>query len=136
MGSQHDIMHRFVLQEIGRYFSASDGWRVTPEKQGAGYDSIQSVERFRNGKVETVKVLVTFSKEIPHDLLKEMKHPVAADAMHSRPLYAVLAPAHADLSGLPADVRAYEMQAFALDGNELVWLKKPIRKTETPKAAT
>jgi len=128
-------MHGFVQQEIRRYFSGFEGWKIVPEKQGAGYDSIQSVERFSNGKMETVKILVTFRKEIPQDLLAEMRDSGTADAMHSRPTFAVLAPAKADLSGLPGDVRAYEMKAFALDGDELVWLKKPVQKTTPPAGA-
>ncbi len=30
MGSSQDIMHQFARQEINRFFSTYDGWRITP----------------------------------------------------------------------------------------------------------
>jgi hypothetical protein len=39
MGSQQDIMNDFALQELRHIYSTYDGWKISPQKQGNGYDT-------------------------------------------------------------------------------------------------
>jgi len=130
MGICTDIMHDFVLQEIKRIYSSYDGWKITPKKKGTGYDTIVLVERMNSGYREIVRILVTFKKEVTLDMIDELIRPEPVfDGTIPRYDYAVIVPAHADTSKLPKDLKIYTMKSFAFDGKELVWVKKPVRKT-------
>jgi hypothetical protein len=125
-------MHDFVLQEIKRLYSTYDGWKITPKKKGAGYDAIVLIERMNKGHRDIAKILVTFKKEVTLDMLDDLIRPEPVyDGMVSRSSYAIIVPANADTSALPKDLKVHTMKTFAFDGNELIWVKKPVRKSTT-----
>jgi hypothetical protein len=137
MGICTDIMHDFVLQEIKRLYSSYDGWKISPNKKGAGYDTIVLVKRVNNGYKEIVRILVTFKKDVTLDMIDELIRPEPVfDGTMPRYDYAVIVPSHADISKLPKDLKIFTMKSFAFDGKDLIWVKKPILKKETPKVAT
>jgi hypothetical protein len=139
MGSQQDIMNDFALQELKRIYSSYDGWKMSPQKQGSGYNTLVRLERLNGGHHDIVKVLVTFNKEIPANLVEELNtKEKMADGMVPRYDAAVIAPVNADTSVLPAGMKIYPMNSFEFEGNELVWIKKKVAKipvAEVKKAA-
>jgi hypothetical protein len=129
MGS-HDIMNEFAMQELKQIYSTYDGWKMSPQKQGSGYDTLVRLERLNGGHHDIVKVLVTFNKEMPANLVEELnKKDTMGDGMVPRYDAAVIAPLNADTSQLPAGMKIYPMNSFEFKGNELVWLKKKVAKT-------
>jgi hypothetical protein len=133
MGICTDIMNDFVLQEIKRIYSSYDGWKMTPKKKGAGYDTLVVLERSNDGHKEITKVLVSFQKVVTLDMLDELIRPEPVyDGSRPRYNYAVIVPANADTSALPKDLKVFIMRSFAFEGKELIWVKKPVRKTEEP----
>jgi hypothetical protein len=133
MGICTDIMNDFVLQEINHLYSSYDGWKITPRKKGAGYDTLVLLERSNDGHKEITKVLITFKREVTLDMLDELIRPEPVrDGSRPRYDYAVIVPANADTSALPGDLKIFIMRSFAFEGKELVWVKKPVRKTEAP----
>ena len=134
MGNQQDIMNEFALQELKRIYSTYDGWKMSPQKQGSGYDTLVRLERLHGGHHDLVKVLVTFNKMIPANLVEELnKKELAADGMVPRYEAAVIAPVNTDTSVLPAGMKIYPMSSFEFEGDELVWTKKKVAKA--PEAA-
>jgi hypothetical protein len=130
MGICTDIMHDFVLQEINRLYSSFDGWKITQKKKGTGYDTIVVASRMYQGHREIVRILVTFKKDVTLDMIDELIHPEPVfDGTVPRNDYAVIVPGNADTSQLPKDLKIYIMKSFAFDGKDLVWVKKPVRKT-------
>jgi len=124
-------MHDFVLQEIKRIYSSYDGWKITPRIDGNNYDKVVLLERMVKGHREIVKVLITFKERVTPEMLDEVKKPEKAnDGIISRNDFAVIVPAYADTSALPSNVRIYPMKSFAFEGKELIWIKKPVRKTQ------
>jgi len=133
MGICTDIMNDFVLQEIKRIYSSYDGWKMTPKKKGAGYDTLVVLERSNDGHKEITKVLVSFQKVVTLDMLGDLIRPEPVyDGNRPRYDYAVIVPANADTSALPKDLKVFIMKSFAFEGKELIWVKKPVRKTEEP----
>jgi hypothetical protein len=131
MGICTDIMNDFVQQEINRIYSSVDGWKITPRRHGNSYDTVFSIERMNKSNKEIAKVLVTFKKVVTLDSIDELTMPEKMkDGSIPRRSYAVMVPANADISALPKDLNVMTMKSFAFDGKELVWLKKPVRKTE------
>jgi len=131
MGFSSDIMHDFVAKEIKGIYSSFDGWKCTPKQTGNGYDSLMVLERRNGGHRECEKVLVTFSRSVPSPLPEEFSAKErSSDGTPTRFDYAVMVPANADTSSVPAGVRIFTMRSFAFEGKELVWVKKPVRKTE------
>lgn len=131
MGICTDIMHDFALQEIKRIYSSYDGWKIIPRKQGNSYDAIVIIERLNRGTREIVKLLVTFKKEVTLDLIEEITRPEKiTDGSVPRRFYAVMVPGNADTSSLPKDLPIYFMKSFTFNGKELIWVKKPARKSE------
>ncbi|MDO9550264.1 MAG: hypothetical protein Q7J03_04765 [Methanoregula sp.] len=129
MGNNTDIMNEFALQELKRVYSTYDGWKMTPKALGSGYDTLVKLERMNEGHRDIVKVLVTFNKEIPAKLVEElMKKDQATDGSVPRYDAAVIAPANADTSMLPAAMKIYAMNSFEFKGNELTWIKKKVAK--------
>lgn len=64
-------------------------------------------------------------------MLDELIHPEpVSDGSRPRYDYAVIVPANADTSSLPKDLKVFIMKSFAFEGKELIWVKKPVRKTE------
>ena len=136
MGFSSDIMHDFVEKEIKNVYSSYDGWKITPRKLGSGYDTIAVLERRNGGHRECVKVLISFSRSVPSPLPEDLTNAECfTDGTITRYSYAVMVPANADTSSIPAGVSIYLMKSFAFEGKELTWVKKPVRKTETPKVA-
>jgi hypothetical protein len=134
MGNNTDIMNEFAMQELKRVYSTYDGWKITPQATGSGYDSLVTLERMSEGHRDIVKVLVTFNKEIPAKLVEELtKKEKATDGSVPRYDAAVIAPVNADTSVLPAGMKIYPMNSFAFKGNELTWVKKKVAKA--PEAA-
>ena len=130
-------MKGFALQELKRIYSTYDGWKMSPEKQGSGYDTLVRLERLSGGHHDIVKVLVTFNKEIPANLVEELnKKELTTDGMVPRYESAVIAPVNTDTSGLPAGMKIYPMTSFEFKGNELVWTKKKVAKTPEPAVKT
>lgn len=129
MGRNTDIMNDFALQELKRIYSSYDGWKMTPQPQGSGYDTLVRLERMNEGHRDIVKVLVTFNKEIPAKLVEELtKKERSTDGMVPRYDSAVIAPVNADTSALPAGMKIYTMNSFEFKGNELTWVKKKVAK--------
>jgi hypothetical protein len=131
MGSQLDVMNGFALQELNRIYSTYDGWKMSPKKQGSGYDTLVKLERLHGGHHDIVKVLITFNKEIAADMVEELNNKEkATDGMVPRYDSAVIAPVNTDISALPAGMKIYPMNSFEFKGNELLWVKKKVAKTQ------
>jgi len=129
MGNNTDIMNEFALQELKRVYSTYDGWKITPRALGSGYDTLVKLERMNEGHRDIVKVLVTFNKDIPAQLVEELnKKDRATDGSVPRYDAAVIAPVNADTSMLPAGMKIYAMNSFEFKGNELTWVKKKVAK--------
>ncbi|MFA6333479.1 MAG: hypothetical protein WCX22_11035 [Methanoregula sp.] len=130
MGFSSDIMHDFVGKEIKNIYSSYDGWKLSSLPLGTGYDTLMVLERRNGGHRECVKVLVTFGRSVPYPLPEAfMSAERSPDGMVTRYEYAVMTPANADTTTVPAGVRVYTMRSFAFEGKELTWVKKPVRKT-------
>jgi hypothetical protein len=130
MGTQ-DVMNEFAMQELKRIYSTYDGWKMSPQKQGSGYDNIVRLERLHGGHRDMVKVLITFNKEIAADMVAELnKKELITDGMVPRYDSAVIAPVNTDTSALPAGMKFYPMNSFEFKGNELQWVKKKVAKTQ------
>ncbi len=126
-------MNDFALQELKRIYSTYDGWKMSPQKQGSGYDTFVRLERLIGGHHDIVKVLITFNKTIPANLVEELnKKEIMTDGMVARYDSAVIAPVNTDTSVLPAGTKIYPMTSFEFEGNELVWTKKKVAKTPEP----
>jgi hypothetical protein len=137
MGFTSDIMYDFLAKEIKNIYSSYDGWKCTPRQLGTGYDTLVTLERRNGGHRDSVKVLVTFDRSVPSPLPEELtRADSTTDGTVTRHTYAVMVPANADISTVPAGVMIYTMKSFAFKGKELTWVKKPVRKTETPKVTT
>ena len=129
MGNNTDIMNDFAMQELKRVYSTYDGWKMIPQPQGTGYDTLVRLERMNEGHRDIVKVLVTFNKAIPAKLVEEInKKEKATDGMVPRYDAAVIAPVNADTSVLPEGMKVYTMNSFEFKGNELTWVKKKVAK--------
>ena len=129
MGNNTDIMNEFAMQELKRVYSTYNGWKITPQAQGSGYDTLVKLERMDGGHRDIVKVLVTFNKEIPAKLVEELnKKEKATDGSVPRYDAAVIAPVNANTSVLPAGMKIYPMSSFEFKGNELTWVKKKVAK--------
>ena len=130
MGTQ-DVMNGFALQELNRIYSTYDGWKMSPQKQGSGYDTLVRLERLHGGHHDIVKVLITLNKEIAADIVAELnKKELITDGMVPRYDSAVIAPLNTDTSALPAGMKIYSMNSFEFKGNELRWVKKKVAKTQ------
>ncbi len=136
MGFSSDVMHDFVAKEIRNIYSSYDGWKITPRPLGKGYDTLVVLERRNGGHRECVKMFVTFSGSVPSPLPGEFTQAECySDGMLTRYNYAVMVPANADTSSIPAGMNVHTMKSFAIEGKELMWVKKPVRKTEEKTAA-
>jgi len=134
MGSNQDIMHQFARQEINRFFSTYDGWKITPLPETAGYDREYLAERTISGNKEQNKVLVSFEKKVPKEKLEQMRSTVTGPygQVHKSSTLLIV-PQNSDTSSVPNDVRLHFMNSFTFQGNDLIWVKKPVQKEEKPK---
>ncbi len=123
-------MHGFEEKEVRNIYSGYDGWSFFSRPLGVGYDAIVTLERMNRGHREAVKILVTFDRAVPsvlpHDLTSTVR---AADGTLTRQSYAVLVPRNADTSAAPSGLRIHFMKSFAIEDNELIWVKKPVGKS-------
>ncbi len=119
MGFSSDIMHDFVAKEIRAVYSSYDGWKMSSQSLGNGYDTLVSIDRRNGGHRDSVKILVTFGRSVPLPLPEELtRADPATDGTVIRHEYAVMVPAYADTSAMPAGVRIYTMKSFAFEGKE------------------
>jgi hypothetical protein len=134
MGSNQDIMHQFARQEINRFFSTYDGWKITSLPESAGYDREYLAERTVSGNKELNKVLVSFEKKVPKEKLEQMRSTVTGPygQVHKSSILLIV-PQNSDTSSVPNDVRLHFMNSFAFQGNDLIWVKKPVQKEEKAK---
>lgn len=130
MGSKTDIMHRYALQEIRRQYSEFDHWVVSPVKSLGGYNQVYRAERAIEGHNQEIMVLVSFEKKIPAEMLDSLqKDGRNAYGITRSCRRHIIVPQNADTSSVPADIIVGTMQSFRLEGNDLVWTKKPRMKT-------
>jgi hypothetical protein len=135
MGSSQDIMHQFARQEINRFFSTYDGWKITPQPEAGGYDRQFIAERTISGNKESKKVLVSFDKSVSKDKLESMRSSATGPyGQVTKTDILLIVPQNADTSTVPDDVRISVMNSFAFQGKDLTWTKKPVQKTEEEKA--
>jgi hypothetical protein len=133
MGISSDIMHDFAAKEIRAIYSSYDGWKFTPRRIGSGYDTVVTLERRNNGHRECVRILVTYDRVVSSPALEELQKPEpVCDGTLSRNRFAVMIPANADTTTVPAGITIFTMKSFAFEGKELAWVKKPVRKPEAP----
>ncbi len=131
MGSGKDIMHQFVRQEINRYFSTYDGWKITPLPETVGYDREFVAERTISGNRELSKVLVSFEKKVDKEKLERMRSSVPGPyGQVQKSTILLIVPRNSDTSAVPGDIRIASMHSFAFQGNNLVWMKKPVKNSE------
>ena len=135
MGSNQDIMHQFARQEINRFFSTYDGWKITPLPEAGGYDREFVAERTISGNTELNKVLVSFEKKVPKEKLERMRSSVTGPyGQVNKSTILLIVPQNSDTSSVPNDIRISFMNSFSFDGNMLAWTKKPVQKSEEEKA--
>jgi len=128
-------MHQFARQEINRFFSTYDGWKITPQPEAGGYDQQFNAERTISGNRESTKVLVSFDKTVPKEKLERMRSSATGPyGQVQKNNILLIVPQNADTSSVPDDVRISLMNSFAFHGNDLTWTKKPVQKTEEEKA--
>jgi hypothetical protein len=134
MGSNQDIMHQFARQEINRFFSTYDGWKITPLPEAGGYDREFIAERTISGNKELNKVLVSFEKKVSKEKLERMRSSVTGPygQVHKSNILLIV-PQNADTSSVPKDIRISLMNSFSFDGNVLAWTKKPVKKSDDEK---
>ena len=127
-------MHQFARQEINRFFSTYDGWKITPLPEAGGYDREFIAERTISGNKELNKVLVSFEKKVSKEKLERMRSSVTGPygQVHKSTILLIV-PKNADTSSVPGDIRVSFMNSFSFDGNVLAWTKKPVQKSETEK---
>jgi hypothetical protein len=135
MGSSQDIMHQFARQEINRFFSTYDGWKITPLPEAGGYDRQYLAERTISGNRESTAVLVSFEKTIAKEKLERMRSSATGPyGQVQKNTILLIVPQNTDTSSVPNDVRVSFMHSFAFQGNDLTWMKKPVQKSEEEKA--
>jgi hypothetical protein len=131
-------MHDHTAREIQNIYSGYDGWTTAaPAPTGNGYDTLVTLERQNGGHRDVATVFVTYARVIsPVFPGKDGAKKRAADGTLLRQEYAILVPKNADVSAVPAGIAIHFMHSFAYEGDELAWIKKPVRKTEAaPKKA-
>jgi hypothetical protein len=129
MGSNQDIMHQFARQEINRFFSTYDGWKITPLPEAGGYDREFIAERTISGNRQLSKVLVSFEKKVSKQKLESMRSSVTGPyGQVQKSDILLIVPQNSDLSSVPDDIRISFMNSFAFDGDMLAWTKKPVQK--------
>lgn len=131
MGSSQDIMHQYARQEINRFFSTYDGWKITPLPMAEGYDQKFIAERMVSGKSETKQVLVSFEKSIPKEKLEGMRSSVTGPyGQIQKSDVLLIVPQNSDTSCVPPDVRISFMNSFSFEGEALAWTKKPVAQSK------
>jgi len=131
MGYSKDVMHDHTAKEIQNIYSGYDGWKSSSTPTGNGYDTLVTLERQNGGHRDVITLLVTYARTAPSVFPGESgAKKRAADGTLLRQERAILVPKNTDVSAVPAGIRICFMHSFAYEGDELVWVKKPVRKTE------
>ena len=134
MGSSQDIMHQFARQEINRFFSTYDGWRITPVPAIEGYNREFIADRMVSGNRVSTRVLVSFEKTISKDKIERMRSSSTGPyGQVQKNNILLIVPQNTNISLVPTDVRISFMHSFAFEGNDLAWTKKPIQKSAEEK---
>jgi hypothetical protein len=135
MGSNQDIMHQFARQEINRFFSTYDGWKITPLPEAGGYDREFIAERSISGNKELNKVLVSFEKKVSKEKLESMRSSERGPyGQVFKSDIALIVPQNSDTSSIPGDIRLFFMKSFAFQDGMLAWMKKPVQKPADEKS--
>ncbi len=140
MGGNQDVMRGFVSQEINRFFSSFDGWKILPVTNLKGYDQVFSAERFKHGEKESVSILVSFEPKVSADMLGTAAiSGTGAYGQSKKSGTAFIVPRNSEISGLPAGAKVLYMKSFSYQNGILAWEKNPVRRPvvgkETPVAA-
>jgi len=140
MGGNQDVMRGFVSQEINRFFSSFDGWKILPVTNLKGYDQIFSAERFKQGEKESVSILVSFDPKISTDMFGTAAiSGTGAYGQSKKSGVAYIVPRNSDTSSLPSGATILYMKSFSFQNGILAWEKNPVRRPvaakETPVAA-
>ncbi|MFA5415995.1 MAG: hypothetical protein WC295_10905 [Methanoregula sp.] len=130
-------MHGFVNQEINRYYSSFDGWKILPVKNPKGYDQVFCAERSKMGEKESVSILVSFEPKIPFELASSTAAAgTGAYGQVKKGGVAYIVPRNADTTGVPEGARLLYMKSFSFQNGILTWEKNPVRRPvagkETP----
>jgi hypothetical protein len=134
MGSSQDIMHQFARQEINRFFSTYDGWKITPVPAADGYDREFIADRMVSGNRQSTRVLVSFEKNISKEKIDRMRSSVTGPyGQTQKGNILLIVPQNANTSLVPTDVRVSYMHSFVFQGDDLTWMKKPVQKSEEEK---
>jgi hypothetical protein len=134
MGSSQDIMHQFARQEINRFFSTYDGWKITPVPAADGYDREFIADRMVSGNRQSTRVLVSFEKNISKEKIDRMRSSVTGTyGQTQKGNILLIVPQNANTSLVPTDVRVSYMHSFVFQGDDLTWMKKPVQKSEEEK---
>ena len=133
-------MRGFVSQEINRFFSSFDGWKIFPVTNLKGYDQVFSAERFKQGEKESVSILVSFEPKISTDMLGTAAiSGTGAYGQSKKSGVAYIVPRNSDTSSLPSGAMILYMKSFSYQNGILAWEKNPVRRPvagkETPVAA-
>jgi hypothetical protein len=73
---------------------------------------------------------------VPKEKLEQMRSTVTGPygQVHKSTILLIV-PQNSDTSNVPNDVRLHFMNSFAFQGNDLIWVKKPVQKEEKAKVA-
>jgi len=137
MGGNQDVMRGFVSQEINRYYSSFDGWKILPGNNPKGYDQVFCAERSKMGEKESVSILVSFEPKISEELVGTAA--AACTGVYGQVRkggVAYIVPRNADTSGVPEGAQLHYMKSFSFQNGILTWEKNPVRRPvvgkETP----
>ncbi len=140
MGGNQDVMRGFVGQEINRFFSSFDGWKIIPVANLKGYDQAFTAERFKQGEKESVSIFVSFEPKVSADMFGTAAAAgTGAYGQSKKSGVAYIVPRNSDISALPAGAKVFYMKSFSYQNGILAWEKNPVRRPvagkETPVAA-
>ena len=124
MGYSGDIMHDMALKELKRHYPTSEGWSIAGESTKFGENEIFSLYR-RGLRKQSAIVGIVFDRQLTHEFIAALTGNKASS------IRGLIIPQGVDTSHLPAGVKIGFMRAFRYEGNDLLWLKKPVTNTVT-----
>jgi hypothetical protein len=134
MGGNQDVMRGFVRQEINRFFSSYDGWKILPGANLKGYDQVFSAERFKMGEKESVSIFVSFEPKVSAEMFGiTTSAGTGAYGQSKKGGIAYIVPQNADTAGIPAGTKILYMKSFSFQNGILTWEKNPTRRPVTGK---
>lgn len=132
MGFSTDVMKDFAIKEVKRLYQPSLGWKAQLIAPAPGNDVGFNLTKGGRGKVERVRIVVTYERKPTKDAIQAL-HPPTAPGVQDTAQKVLIVPEGADVSAVPSDVKIGYMKSFAFRGKELVWIKKEKEK-EAPAA--